>query len=358
MVEGPDSGFKDVGPDLGFGDVGPDLGRLVALSPAGCGRVNALVRLTCARAVGLVPLPAEVGVFVLPSGGVAVESDAEAAVMEFAEQFAVDVTGVGDGLRARLVDALGDRAFAAVVLMYVADFVPRVWAGLEALGIGGVGGLGVGFGGVGGVGFGSRGGRVGGGGFGTAGVGVGGGGFGGGFGGAGGSFGDVGFGGVGAPGWDRSSDPADVVFNSFLPVVARLDALDPLTSEVVRLRGAGQHQCRLCRSLREAAALDAGGSEDLYGEIERYEMSSLLTDPHKAALRYVDALIWTPGAISAEVAEGVLEHYSEDEAVEITLDVMRNASNKIAVAFAADAPHVEEGTEVYRILPDGQVEYS
>ena len=59
--------------------------------------------------------------------------------------------------------------------------------------------------------------------------------------------------------WDRSSEPADVVFNVFLPSVGRLRALDPVTSEVVRLRGAMAHNCRLCKSLREGHALDADG---------------------------------------------------------------------------------------------------
>jgi hypothetical protein len=36
---------------------------------------------------------------------------------------------------------------------------------------------------------------------------------------------------------------------------------------------------------------------------------------------------------------------------------MRNAGNKIAVAMAADAPRVEQGTERYRILSDGQTQY-
>jgi len=53
-----------------------------------------------------------------------------------------------------------------------------------------------------------------------------------------------------------------------VPAVARLRALDPVTTEVVRLRGAAQHNCRLCKSLRKGNALDAGGSESLYADIE------------------------------------------------------------------------------------------
>ena len=67
--------------------------------------------------------------------------------------------------------------------------------------------------------------------------------------------------------WDNRSDPADVLFTDFLPSVARLRALDPVTSEIVWLRGASQHNCRLCKSLREGGALDAGGSEDLYAQM-------------------------------------------------------------------------------------------
>ena len=97
--------------------------------------------------------------------------------------------------------------------------------------------------------------------------------------------------------WDHATDPSDMVFNDFLPTVARLRELDALTAEVVRLRGAAQHNCRLCKSLRETTALDAGGTETLYGDIEQFEASAQLTERHKAALRYVDALIWSPGRI-------------------------------------------------------------
>ena len=83
--------------------------------------------------------------------------------------------------------------------------------------------------------------------------------------------------------------------------------------------------------------------ETLYGDIERFEDSAQLTERHKAALRYVDALIWSPGRIDAGVAAGVRAHFSDAEAVELTLDVMRNASNKVAVALGGDAPRVEHG---------------
>jgi alkylhydroperoxidase family enzyme len=219
---------------------------------------------------------------------------------EFAEQFAVDVSVISAEQRAAFMTAMGGNAFRMAVLIFIADFVPRVRAGLTALGFAPV---------------------------------------------------------VDPVVWDRDTDPIDLTLNRFAPMVGALRALDPVTTEVVRLRGAVQHNCRLCKSLREGAALDAGGTEPLYADIERYESSDLLDERQKAALRYVDALIWTPSKIDAEVAAGVRSHFSDAEALEITLDVMRNAANKIAVALGGDAPRVEEGIERYFLGLDGQPVY-
>jgi alkylhydroperoxidase family enzyme len=275
-----------------------ELTRLVALSP-GDGRAAGLIRRVCAQTLSLPSLPAEVAV-------TGPGSDADAVVADFAEQFSIDVSMIGDQKRSRLWSALGDNTFGVVVQMYIADFVPRVRAGLEALGVG------------------QR------------------------------YLGWV----DGRVTWDHTTDPSDAVFNGFLPAVARLRDLDALTSEVVRLRGAAQHNCRLCKSLRETTALDAGGSETLYGDIERFEASELLTDRQKAALRYADALIWSPGHIDRGIVAAVRAQFSDDEAAELTFDVMRNASNKVAVALAGDAPRVESGTEEYLLDANGQTVFS
>lgn len=264
------------------------LTRLTALSPEGDAGRNALVRAVCAAAMSLPPLPAQG------------EADDDPRLAEFAEQFAVDVSAISAEQRAAFMTALGDKAFRMVGLIFIADFVPRVGAGLTALGFAPV---------------------------------------------------------VEPVVWDRDSDPLDVLLNQFVPTVGALRGLDPITTEVVRLRGAVAHNCRLCKSLREGAALDAGGTESMYSDIEQYESSRLLEDRHKAALRYVDALIWTPSAIDAEVVAGVREHFSDAEAMELTLDVMRNAANKIAVSLGADAARVDEGTERYLLGLDGQPVY-
>jgi len=267
------------------------LARLVAMSSGDTG-ADTLIRLTCGRALSLPPLPSP--------GDLADERSEEQSVLAaFAEQFAVDVTCIGDHQRKRFLATNGDNAFRTVVAIFIADFVPRVWAGCEALELGHPG-----------------------------------------------SVADV--------QWDRDTDPTGKLLGGFIPAVARMHELDPVTTEVVRLRGAEAHNCRLCKSLREGHALDAGGSEDMYGQIADFERADDLSDAHKAALRYVDALIWTPSRISPEVAAGVRKHFSGKQMFELTLDVMRNAANKIAVSLAADAPRVAEGTERYEVDEAGQ----
>lgn len=272
------------------------LNQLVEQSPPGQARLVGLVRARCADVVSLSPLPAELA-------ATQPESEIESAVVDFAEQFSIDVSTITDTQRTALTGALGQGAFGAVIQMYIADFLPRVRAGLTAL--------------------------------------------------------DLPVDWIAAePPWNADMDAAEVVFNRLLPGIARLRSLDPLTTEVVRLRGAAAHNCRLCKSLRDSTALDAGGSEGLYDDIQRYEDSKLLSIGHRAALRYVDALIWSPSEITADVAAGVRAHFSVEQARELTLDVLRNASNKIAVALRADAPRVEHGTARYHIDADGQPVYS
>lgn len=257
------------------------------------------MRRVCAQTMSLSPLPVEVEV-TQPS------SEAETVVAEFAEQFSADVSAITVEQRSLLFKTLGDSTFGVVVAMYIADFVPRVRAGLEALGVG--------------SGF------------------------------LGWTRGPI--------EWDHATDPSGEVFNEFLPAVGRMRALDPVTSELARLRGATAHNCRLCKSVRESRALDAGGSETLYDDIAQFEQSTLIDDRAKAALRYVDGLIWTPAHLDADVVAEVRARFSEVEAAELTLDVMRNASNKIAVSLGGDAPRVSEGTETYLLDVDGQTVFS
>ena len=136
--------------------------------------------------------------------------------------------------------------------------------------------------------------------------------------------------------------------------VARLDALDPVTTELVRLRGARQHECRLCKSRRSLAAIELGADEATFDAVDRYADSDL-PEHTKAALALTDAMIWTPYVLPLEVIETVNAHLAPAQVVEVVLDVARNAANKIAVALGADAATVTEGVELFRTDADGTI---
>ena len=145
-------------------------------------------------------------------------------------------------------------------------------------------------------------------------------------------------------------------FDQLSRAVALLDALDPVTTELVRLRGARQHNCRLCQSTRSVRALDAGADEVLFDTTERYEASDL-PEAQKVALRLTDAMITQPTSIDRVLADQVHRWYTPRQVVELVMDVMRNSGQKIAVALAADDPHVASGVERFVIGAGGSVEY-
>lgn len=223
-------------------------------------------------------------------------------VVAFAEQFAVDVSMVSDEQRDALVAALGPRTRTFAGRLYVADWVPRARRALTQLGqLDPLTGLA-----------------------------------------------------APRPTADGADDPWPAL-DELWRAIARLRVLDPVTTEVLRLRQARQHNCRICQSLRSRSALVAGGDEETYAAIDDHAGSSSLSERHRTGLAVVDALVWDPAGLGPDLVAAVRAHYSPAEQVELVLDLLRNAANKVAVALGTDAAHVTEGTEVYDVLEDGSV---
>jgi hypothetical protein len=136
-----------------------------------------------------------------------------------------------------------------------------------------------------------------------------------------------------------------VAHERFLLEVAKLPAVDPVTSELVRLRGARAHDCRLCQSRRSVSAIDLAGRSELFDDSD----PSGISDTQALALQVVDAFVWQPIQWPPGLGKQVVEALGPAAATELTLDIVRNAANKIAVAFDADDPHVKTGVEYYDI---------
>jgi AhpD family alkylhydroperoxidase len=151
---------------------------------------------------------------------------------------------------------------------------------------------------------------------------------------------------------DERPAPEDTwaLLEHFMVVVARLRSLDARTTELVRLRGARLHDCAVCKSRRSQDAIDAGADETEFAAVDAWEGSDLLPGA-KAALGLTDAMI-----LGTPVPADVREHLTDAQVVEVVLDVMRNAANKIAVALGADAATVTDGVELFSTDADGNLE--
>ena len=88
-------------------------------------------------------------------------------------------------------------------------------------------------------------------------------------------------------------------------------------------------------SLRLAVAKDEGLDEVMAAKVDRYEVSDLPAR-HKAALRLADALMTQPGGIDAPLRDELRRHFSDDQLVELTVDVMKWNYQKVTVALGTD----------------------
>jgi alkylhydroperoxidase family enzyme len=158
----------------------------------------------------------------------------------------------------------------------------------------------------------------------------------------------------GAPSGGTTDADMGQVFNELMKTIARLHELDAVTTELVRLRGARQHNCRICQSTRSVQAISGGADESMFDKIDWYETTDL-SERHKVALRLTDAIITQPTEITPELVTQVRRYFEPAEVVEIVFDISRNSAQKVPVALAADQAHVTEGVEYYDLDDEGEV---
>ncbi len=214
------------------------------------------------------------------------------ACVAFAEQYVVDVSGTTDEQRGALGAALGADTFIFVQALYVVDVFQRGRIALERI-------------------------------FATP---------------------------YGAAAPPETGD-LWASLEEFMRVVALDTALDPVTTELVRLRGARAHDCRICQSRLSLRAVESAGDESLFTT----DGDDALTERQRAALALADAVIWQPTGIDDALVARVRRELSDAEIVEIVLDLVRNAANKIAVSLGGDEAVVTEGVEYYDVDASGDV---
>jgi len=135
----------------------------------------------------------------------------------------------------------------------------------------------------------------------------------------------------------------DEAMTALAAAAVRADRVDPLTTELVRLRCAQVHDCRLCGSLRSSEALELGLDDRMTAQIARYETSDFEAAAI-AALRLCDAIILAPASADAQLAAELHRHFSDAQIAELCLDVMKWSHQKLLVALRLETPPWNETT--------------
>jgi hypothetical protein len=84
-----------------------------------------------------------------------------------------------------------------------------------------------------------------------------------------------------------------------------------------------------------AVAKQQGLDEAMADKVDYY-WSSDLPDHQKAALRLADALMTQPGSIDQELRDELHRHFTHDQLIELTVDVMKWNYQKVPVALGTD----------------------
>ena len=130
------------------------------------------------------------------------------------------------------------------------------------------------------------------------------------------------------------ASPAGLL-DAYQAAVVRGSTLDPVTTELVRLRCARTHHCRICQTLRLADARAAGVDEAMTAKVDFYERSDL-PERAKLALRVTDAFITRPDLLSGAVAGHARASFGPDELASLCLDITKWSTQKIKVALGTD----------------------
>jgi AhpD family alkylhydroperoxidase len=110
--------------------------------------------------------------------------------------------------------------------------------------------------------------------------------------------------------------------------------VDQPTKEVVRLRNARITDCGFCKNVRFSGAREQGLTEDLVRLIDDGYETSLLSERHKAALRFADVFLHAPARLDERTRAEMLHHFTPEEIVELAAALaLFLGFSKIAVAL-------------------------
>lgn len=130
--------------------------------------------------------------------------------------------------------------------------------------------------------------------------------------------------------------------------------------ELVRLRIAFWNQCRSCMAVRYEEGLEDGVTEGLVCSLERPQEAADLSDDERVAIAYADLMATDHLAVTDATFDGLREHFSEPEIVELSMNIALFVGfGRMAAAFhmVDDLPEHFQGADGERVTPWGSDEH-
>jgi hypothetical protein len=92
-------------------------------------------------------------------------------------------------------------------------------------------------------------------------------------------------------------------------------------------------------STRSAVAEAAGFNETMSERLQHHDLTDF-SPGQRAALELADGMMALPGAIGSDLVFELRRHFTDEQILELTLDVMKWSHQKIKVALGIDEPFV------------------
>jgi 4-carboxymuconolactone decarboxylase len=127
-------------------------------------------------------------------------------------------------------------------------------------------------------------------------------------------------------------------------------SVDDRLRNLIELKGAQMIGCEYCVDLGSQICRNSGLSDEELLVLPNYRTSNLFTDREQVALDYAVAVMRTPVEVTDELFVRVMEHFTEEQIVEITALLALVNLDRFNAAFGIGSAGFSEG--MVCVLPD------
>ena len=111
--------------------------------------------------------------------------------------------------------------------------------------------------------------------------------------------------------------------------------IDPVLHELIRLYNAKYQDCEYCQNARQTVAVQSGLQESMVDALGHFEESDLPANV-KAALRITSILAVNPALFTDDLWNDALNHFTEQELVDIVILSMHTTASKATITLGLD----------------------